>query len=471
MVFNNPKQFLRLIYLMVFFAILVSCNFKIKVPHKSEPQTRIRVVQNNADVKISLVQRSCEELEQLLNEERYDDFYEQVKHANKQSIELCLAKKAERGAFFNYGVLFNAGLIKKQNKQIYKPNLNIINGFPHVKNDGKCFMNAPLYAIASSEFFDSLLEIDAIYPDLWQARPQENLSLANDVLHSLREVIYEIRRGQHTNAQRIATMRDRHFNSFAHLDEVPLLLSLYYELLTSYVFENVIYAYADNKGTLYKEIVSLHAQIAKESIVNQQFYSMLHNFRALRGVPFGPLNALVRLPGNQDLVYLDSLFAIIDPWGMIARYLSFIFYADTNNNKVIYHPSYASDMALRLNSGNKDINLRVFFDDINLDNYGLHVRTLRDPKLKNASGKIIYKLAEAMINRLNKLDQGLLLRAKTKHSHNHQIAELFNPMRKEWETHFFDVPPIFSKILSQENGVFYDQLSFYEINEAKVLFE
>lgn len=452
----NFKQFISISsgVLLSLLLLLLSCDNSKRL-HRKPKKENNRIAAKNVEAKIE----SCAKLLKLLNEQRYADYYHEIKLVDINLIRSCFEQEAKNGLIFNYGVLFNSNIITEANKYLFKPDIKNISSFKFVKNDSKCFMNAPLYAIANSEFFDDFLEIDKIYSNQWQARPLKNQGIANDILRSLREVIYEIRRGIHTTSQKITTLRDNHYDSFAYLDDQELLLSIYHELLTSYVFGDVIYAFTGDNGFLYPNLVNNNSKISPLDLDYAKLYTAMKNFQAIRKVPFGPLNALITLPGNQDLVYLDSVFSIIDPWGSIARYLSFVLYINGNEDNIIYKASYSADIALELNNIGK---LRIFYDNVSRDSFGLHMRAINNSQKHSVQGKIIYKYMDALSQKYPNVDQGFRLIAKTKHSNNHQIAELFNRSRKEWETHLFYGPPTFSKMLSAAKGTFQDQLSFFE---------
>ena len=408
----------------------------------------------------------CPGLIKLLDDEKYDDFYQEVSKTNIDATRSCFEHEAQKGVSFNYGVLLNANIASDSNKTLFKPELKHISSFKDVPNVSRCYMNAALYSIANSDFFDDLLVIDKILPEQWSKRDARNLPVANEILRSLREVIYEIRRGQRTSSKRIATLRDRHFNSLEQrLSDKDLLTSLYLELFTSYQFENVIIALADKKANTVNPVLSnVDLKLSKDDVNFTKLRAALEKFHLINSAPagFGPIGTLIcTLASNNDLIYLDAIFSILDPWGAIARYLSFALYKSGNENKVPYKGPYAS--TIKLDSKEKDnIKYEIFYDDPTVTNIGLTMRALRNPSTKAVRGKVIYQHEDNVKRGQKRADAGFKLIAKTKHSTNHLIAELFNFSRNEWETHNFFGPPTFSKDLSSSTGTYEDNLSFYE---------
>lgn len=456
------SYYFRYLFLILAFIIAVissACNNKKPRRHKGHNR---QIVQENTTAKVNSDSLKCSDLFKLIHDEKYDEFYRAVSPVNLKYARSCFEDYARSGVSFNYGVLLNANIVTNFNRALLKPKLSEIASFSFVPNDGKCFMNAPLYAMARSGFFDNFLEIDKLFSRKWQARKPTNLAVANEILHSLREVIYEIRRGKNTNATRIATLRDSHYDSFASLKSKELLYHVYYELFSSYNFDNVISAFQDQNGTIKAKLINFNSPLPRVALDTNNLAGLLEDFRILGEVPYGPINALVSLGGNQDLVYIDSLFSILDPWGAIARFLSFAL-SNTRSVNDIYRPSYQDGLQFFLNLGGEPRSIFVFYDNPTVEGYGLHLRHLRDPIANIPQGKVVYKYEKGRAEGLSRAEQGYKLIAKTKHSHDHQIAELFNATQDKWETHHFFGPPLYSKDLSAPLGFFEDQLSFYEL--------
>jgi hypothetical protein len=130
----------------------------------------------------------------LLQAGDFAKFYSAIDEQDLQALRRKFEQLSpeQRGAL-NYGALVNAGIVTNENRNLFKPDIKKIDHYVDIPNDLKCWMNATLYSIANSSFFDDFLEIDRILEDSWNKRPKANLVIANRILRSLRETIYEIR--------------------------------------------------------------------------------------------------------------------------------------------------------------------------------------------------------------------------------------------------------------------------------------
>lgn len=95
-----------------------------------------------------------------------------------------------------------------------------------------------------------------------------------------------------------------------------------------------------------------------------------------------------------------------------------------------------------------------FHNDVACSNKYI-VRRLKDPFSKRIDGQLYLTRSAS--------DPAFRLIAKSKHSSNHQISEVFRYSRNEWETHKFFGPPTFATHTSLliEQG-YKDYMRFYE---------
>ncbi len=414
-------------------------------------------------------------LEDLLVNNKIDEFYARIAPENFASLQNYLEDQAKNGALYNYGVLLNAGLINAKNKKIFKPRLKKIKEFSHVPNEGLCFLNAALYNIANSKFFDDFLEIDGKHPSLWRMRDPKNRVIADKILRTLREVIYEIRLGERTAADKIALMRGRHVDAFAEMNDIVRVANIYKELLFSYSFDPIKHYWIDfEAGGIYKnKIVNVDftpINIAIEPSIN--FYKDLKTSGSLPNFSYGVIGKffeqLAAKGGSQDIFYLDTIFAIIDPWGKIARYMTAAtFDADTYSpwfsslflidDSYYVHDFSIVETGLAFGVKNNRRIVRLIHNAHNLNNLpadGSAFRFFRDDQ-NNIIGKITSKLS---------LDKNFKLVAKSRHNHNHLISELYRDFRREWETHKFFGPPQFSNAISVvDDGSYKDYLYYFKL--------
>jgi hypothetical protein len=391
-----------------------------------------------------------------LNVDDLDSFYRDVSQNDIALVRAAFAEKAKSGHVFNYGVLVNANIITDDNQALFKPSLDEIEQFREVPNQSHCFMNSALYNIANSNFFDELLELDRLRAEAWNKRTGTTLALANPILRTLRETIYEIRLGKRTTPERIAHMRARHVATLSDLDSLEIAQAVYVELLTLYSFEKVEHLLIDSAGAKVHEYRQIdHFRNIDESLIK----SAVENFRYWNSR--GALGSLSKsLHNNQDLVYLDAIFSIVDPWGTTARFIEAAIVHDRFPlSKLrageIYEAKLMNTFSIPLEQG---VSLKVFHNVVMEDpikNQMFSSRMLRSASSKAELGRIIYRYD------ITEFDANFQLIAKSKHSSNHQIAEVFRRKQNAWETHTFFGPPKVAAIVSGDDEDGYKDFLYY----------
>lgn len=411
--------------------------------------------------------------ELLQDNKKVDDFYQSVRSCDTPGFRNYLENKVKNGSSFNYGVLLNAGLITKENKSIFQPDTKKIKEFSTVSNENFCYMNSALYNIANSEFFNEFLEIDQVFPAEWNARDSKNLLAANKVLRSLRELIYEIRLGDKTTPAKIAHLRTRHINSLEHLDNLEIIANFYKELVLSYEFEKINYFELDlGTGKHIKKGVNIN--LSSNNIDFEVSKSEYNRIKQLsKDYNYGVLGRffqnLSRKSGSVDIYYLDTIFSILDPWGKIARYMTAAaFDAQTFNQW--FSSLFIMDMSFYI-ATRKDLEIesalvfgdkaakrvvRLIHNAYDLNDAAFDSQALR--LLRNsASKKVVGKITSS-----SNAGASFHLTAKSRHSSNHQIAEIYRYSRTEWETHNFFGAPNFAKYSSErEDGSYKDYMYYF----------
>ena len=416
---------------------------------------------SNTPLSSQRLPESVHELLAPLQAGDFGKFYQQLEGKDQQVFrgiraQLEALTPAQR-AGLNYGALLNAGLITDANRALFKPDIKKIDQYSNVPNGLRCFMNASLYSMANSAFFDELLEIDRLKSKEWGNRVANNLVIANRVLRTLREVVYEIRLGLRTTPERIAKARRAHIESLENLHALDVITCFYHELFEKYNLENIEAIVIDQKtgNATYSNIE--WNQIPFEFDIVKQALDQYKIVPESKGP--GHLGALsCSLTSNEELVYITALFIILDPWGATARYLSASF--KENNVKKDDEPSLDDPYTGRLvfDSSDKLAKIYFFFNDWYFEKpVSL---SLRDVVSQETLGRLIYK-------KRAKVRSNLQLVAKTKGSTNHMIAELFSFARQEWETHDFFGPARFSKKESDGGSGYKDHTYFYEVPSAK----
>lgn len=396
----------------------------------------------------------CLNLTTLLDNNRYDQFYSELRQANLTDIRRCFEEQAKQGKVFNFGVLINADIVNLSNENIFKPNIKTLDQFIDVRNESLCYMNSALYNIANSDF-DDFLKIDKLFPAEWKKRDEQNLRIANPILQSLREVIYEISLGKKTNQEKIALMRKRHLESLKNLNELDIIANVYLELLLSYQFDQWEFYGAQNKEAT--ELKHIKGDVVGRKATLSQIKQGIRNYvlfpDVLKG--WGALGGLsCSLGKNQDIIYLDAIFSILDPWGKTARFLSLaITDKDVKNidDKIYSYDGYVGKLILEGN----EYNYHYFHSDLDFPNKHVAKR-FRDPVSKIEKGRIYF--FEPLYD-----DPTFYLVAKSRHNNsNHQIAEIYRYARNEWETHNFFGPPSFAnKTSATKEGGYQDYTYFF----------
>jgi hypothetical protein len=322
-------------------------------------------------------------------------------------------------------------------------------------------MNAAFYDIANSSFFDRFLKIDSVFPEEWNQRNPNNLKIITPILHSLREVIYEIRLGNKTTSDKIALMRKRHIKSLENLGDIEVITDLYLELLSYYEFEFWEFKGSIDNGPNKYELKSgnipnqgrkydaLNVKAAIERVISSS--SLPREFQTL-----GSLHCSTA--AGHDQAYLDALFLMIDPWGKIVRYMSaaLIDKAIINiENEVWSNDGYAQKLWFLV-----DNKFKLYYFNSELDKkHRFVIKNFQNPVSKNIEGKILDASSPSVSGLL---DPNFLLVAKSKFSSNHQIAEVYHPERDEWAVYDFLNQPSFAQKESEKiKGGYKDYLHYY----------
>ncbi len=399
---------------------------------------------------------------QLLEQGQLDRFYDIIRDEELPSVRAFFETEAKRGRAINFGALVNANIITTSNRATFKPDIKKVAQFVGISNENLCYMNATFYNIANSAFFDHLLEIDTLSSQDWDNRDPKLRTIADNVVRTLRELIYEIRLGTATTPERIATIRTRHIKSLDNLSDLELMTSLYRELLSSYSFGTVEVMSLNEQGGI---VHKAHAYEKIRSKLNFSLYNAkaaVENFKIYDG--YGMLGGLScqKFRGSKDIVYLDAVLPLIDPWGKSARYLGLGIFDHRLNSADLRTPDpYLRWGELILAAPGSSPKIKIFHNVLELkaDNSAeqIAMRKFKDPKTNTLIGQI---------NRAVPIDPAntpYQLVGKSKHSSNHLIAELFRPSQNLWETHSFFGPPRFSKKVSRSNdGSYQDHLYYYQ---------
>jgi hypothetical protein len=393
-------------------------------------------------------------------------FYAKVDGFDQESVRVRLENlDSGKKSGLNYGALVNAQLITSSNRAQFMPDIKKIDYYQDVQNDSRCYMNGTLYNIANSAFFNDFLEIDALLPKKWKNRPSKNKSIADRVIRSLREVIYEIRLGPRTTPDRIAKARERHLEALDNLDDLDTVTNFYHELFTNYDFGKAERIYRNNAGQDRHTVVDgLEIPTGLLPDMNK-IRTALSTYKASSVLPgfghIGPLSrSVASKTGNIDLLYLHGIFIIADPWGASVRYLSVAFKenAVSPSEKPYLQDPYEDK--LLFDTSDKEVSMHYFFGDSIFRNDGTYkanyLMTFRYITTKRYIGVLLYR-QKANANAPYRLV------GKTRGSSNHMIAELRNFKRQEWETHKFFGPGQFNKQESPGGDGFNDYTHFYEL--------
>jgi hypothetical protein len=400
---------------------------------------------------------AMETLMPMLKTAEFATFYQTIDGQDLEDLKNKFEQlEPKERASLNYGALFNAGIITDENRDLFKPDIQKIHNYVDVPNDLKCWMNATLYGIANSSFFDDFLEIDYLLEDKWKKRPAANLNRAQRIIRSLREIVYEIRLGPETSPERLRKIRLNNFESLEDLHDLDTVTSFYHELFASYYFEQVEFVEKDpisgvttHKHKSLNNHIPIEFSTLKEALRGHQTMTHLKGYGII-----GALSCnLHQTAGFVELMYLHALFIILDPWGITARYLSASvkFHPVEDDHKPGLIDPYQGKLVFE--DAEKKGSFHFFFNDWNFD-YGASVG-FRDIKTKKPLGKLIYRQRA-------KVDSQLILVAKTRGNINHMIAELFNFEQKKWETHTLFEPAQFSSRESADQSVYEDYTHFYQ---------
>ena len=433
-------KYLRFIFINSFL-LIIGCQESAK---KVEPQ----------EIPLKNPFQSKDKLFLPLLEGDFAKFYQNNESDHQEAKNRLAALKPEQRDLLNYGALVNAGLITKENRDLFKPDIKKIESYVYVANDLKCYLNASLYSMANSAFFDELLEIDRLKSDAWQKRPAAHLAIAERILRTLREAVYEIRLGPNTTPERIAKARNRHFESLENLNALDLIASFYHELFSAYEIQTIEVIGRDkNSGVIGHQYVDLNpipieASEVKQSISQYKAHDTLDGFGHI-----GNLSSCL-LSGTLDWNYFTALFIILDPWGATARYLTATLkFNDTGAEKAVLRDSFHGKLVFDLSD--KLGKIHFFFNDFNT----AVLFGLRDIASKKVLGFMKYTVKSP--------DKNNQLIAKTRHSSNHQIAELFIFARRVWETHTFFGPGGVSKEESAGGDGYIDSIYFYQTKDMQ----
>jgi hypothetical protein len=397
-------------------------------------------------------------LVELLLANKIDQFYEAVKKEDLLAVRMFFTTQAAAGKKFNYGVLVNADLIDQKNRAALKPDIKKVDMFMDVANKSNCFMNSAFYAVANSAFFDDFLEIDKLFSKDWENRDSKNLPKANAVLRSLREIIYEIRLGPNTNSSNIDLMRKRHLDALEHIGNMESIVDFYYELVTSYNFKQGFrHTVKDGKNE--------QAHFPVENFKDKpQFASlfkpMVRKVQGIYGL-FSLLSCNIHV-GMADWMYLDAIFAVVDPWGKIARYMALAVIDKDYDGRLVINDPYPDRDPLMVSYKQDKIQ---FIHNIPPTEAGLDfwkpiiARLLLNPISQQINGYVEYHKWPLDLPKFN-----LVAKTKGKESIIHQIVELFRYARHKWETQDFFGPPTFSTEVSHyETGGYKDFTKYFEI--------
>lgn len=408
-------------------------------------------------------------LAELLLESKLDEFYRSASQEDLSQLRRYFEQQVKNGKTFNYGVLINTDIVTEENKILFKPDVKKLEQLSDVPNENMCYMNASLYAIANSSFFDEFLEIDKTLKEDWWKRDQKTLEVVNPILRSLREIIYEIRLGLKTKPARIAALRKRHIAALVQLEEPEIAVNLYRELLTSYHFERLEFVTIEAGNKVHR--MSAFDNTATRFVDGVDLKPIVENFRMIDNSPYGVFGALscslTRSSGNRDIIYFHTLLPAVDPWGKTARYLSgAVFDRSVNAQELGTLDPYLGTHDFVFSIKNSNDNFKLIHNALSVVDGNRFARypvfVFRNLSTKNETGKITYRVD------VGAKDSSFILVAKTRHSTNHQIAEIFRYPRDEWETHNFFGAAKFAKTKSpMDDGHYQDQLYFFEKDEAQ----
>ncbi|USN51271.1 MAG: hypothetical protein H6731_02370 [Myxococcales bacterium] len=404
----------------------------------------------------------------------FEGFYRYAKEQNLEILKNNLEQlEPKQRASLNYGALLNAGIITKENRHLFKPDIKKINYYVDISNDNRCWMNSTLYSIANSYFFDDFLEVDLILKDTWKKRPAANIDIANKIMRSLREIIYEIRLGPNTTSERLVKARERHAESLKVLKDLAVAVSFYHELFVGYNLEGVEYVEKDIKSArlnfiyTYKYNSISDLKLSEDMIENLKQQIMEKGIGSqVQGNGWVIANLGKQLcssmPSFYEPHYLVALFIMLDPWGATARYFSVRITDQTvpeDKREVSYGAPSLGNLRLTLDSENIYFFIKDSIFNGNYFNWNDNsLFKLRDIATKKPLGHIMYERAADA-----SLDLTLVAKTKGSEKNIHLIAELFNFMQKKWETHRFLSPFTLSNTESSyEDGNYKDYTFFYQ---------
>ena len=373
----------------------------------------------------------------LLKKNDLNDFYAEAKKLKISELRKFFESHADNKKY-NYGALLNANIITPENRKLFKPDVAQLDYFAGVPNpeNSTCWFGAAIMAMAAGELFDDFLEIDKKVGDKWKNRPTAVKKDVDNLLRTLRTLIYELRLGPLASQQRILALTKELKQNIIILGDENKRAIFFRELMENYDFQKKIVISKDKTNN--KKLAIQHVNYSAEEKDKIAKLALPDTFGF-----YEPTKCLIDKKGANPSLLLRTLFIMLDPFGKTARYLSFADLKDDLKTESIYNLIWTG---LTIESHGQ--NTKIIIDT----SPHAKVSLLNDNKIDFSEllelldqGVILPPWSENNAMNNKGINYEVKLIAKNLESARHAITILYNQKLNKWEMHDDARQAVFSR--------------------------